>query len=436
MNQLGKPLKRDYATTCRDKIKYDRVMVEVHMDQALPDQLSFMDEHGEMVGVPVHYEWRPAVCTRCKLVGHVEADCRQTKTKRVWVQKQQVSTLPVPAFEVEPVVDQEGLQRALRPIRVRTSSVQPTQVDNPFQLLLAQQDGDGIVEHVAGAGHIGDSVGRGDLLSLMDRILCWNVRGINSTQKQNEVRKFVQRHDVGLVGLLEHKVKLAKLGKLYQNIFMNWCFTSNASFHNGGRIVVAWKLNSFTVNIVAVTSQLIHCHVNPVSGMTSFFCTFFYAFNDSSQRKELWKTLMDVNTRDPWLLGGDFNCVMGVKERIGDPVRHAEILDINACMHGCSMEDIKSVGSLYTWNNKQYGAARVFSKLDRVLSNPAWQSAYCSAEACFLTEGEFDNSPGLITVYPRHTGGRKPFRYFTMWKSSPDFAGIVQHQWNQQVHGS
>ncbi|XP_021860468.2 uncharacterized protein [Spinacia oleracea] len=59
-----------------------------------------------------------------------------------------------------------------------------------------------------------------------------------------------------------------------------------------------------------------------------------------------------------------------------------------------------------------------------------------SVEACFLTEGEFDHSPGLITVYPRHTGGRKPFRYFTMWKSSPDFAGIVQHQWNQQVHGS
>ncbi|XP_021855679.2 uncharacterized protein [Spinacia oleracea] len=210
----------------------------------------------------------------------------------------------------------------------------------------------------------------------------------------------------------------------------------NASFHNGGRIFVAWKPGCFTVNIVAVTSQLIHCHVTPVSGMTSFFCTFVYAFNDSSQRKDLWKTLMELNSQDPWILYGDFNCVMGVEERIGAPARHAEITDINACMHVCSMEDIMCVGNLFTWNNKQYGAARVFSKLDRVLSNPAWQSAYCSAEACFLTEGEFDYSPGLIIVYPRHTGGRKPFRYFTMWKSSPDFAGIVLHQWNQHVHGS
>lgn len=112
---------------------------------------------------------------------------------------------------------------------------------------------------------------------------------------------------------------------------------------------------------------------------------------------------------------------MAIEERIGTAVRHSEIVDINDCMHSCSVEDIKSIGNFYTWNNKQHGASRVFSNLDRVLANAAWQCCYPSAEVCFMSEGYFDHSPGMITVYPRNVGGKKPFKYFTMWKTSLSF---------------
>ena len=121
----------------------------------------------------------------------------------------------------------------------------------------------------------------------MDRILAWNVRGLNSSQKHNEVKHFIHKYEVGLVGLLEHKVKLPNLGKLYQKVFTNWCFTSNASYHTGGRIVVAWKSGCFTVNVVVTSGQFLHCHITPISDMPSFHCTFIYAFNDHGMRKEL-----------------------------------------------------------------------------------------------------------------------------------------------------
>ena len=270
----------------------------------------------------------------------------------------------------------------------------------------------------------------------MDRILSWNVRGLNSSQKQSEVCRFIQQHGIGLVGLLEHKVKLPNLGKLYQKIFSGWCFTSNSSFHSGGRIIVAWNPGSFTVSILSVTAQHIHCHVTPMSGMPAFFCTFVYAFNDSKQRESLWSDLRVLNTQDPWILCGDFNCVMNIEERIGSAVRQSEIADINACMHCCGMEDIKSSGHFFTWNNKQEGANRVFSKLDRVLANPKWFDSYSAAEVCFLSEGAFDHSPGLLTVYPKNNGGKKPFKYFTMWKSAPKFSEIVKTQWDRPISGS
>ena len=199
---------------------------------------------------------------------------------------------------------------------------------------------------------------------------------------------------------------------------------------------IGWSPGSFTVSILSVTAQHIHCHVTPMSGMPAFFCTFVYAFNDSKQRESLWSDLRVLNTRDPWILCGDFNCVMNIEERIGSAVRQSEIADINACMHCCGMEDIKSSGHFFTWNNKQEGANRVFSKLDRVLANPKWFDSYSAAEVCFLSEGAFDHSPGLLTVYPKNNGGKKPFKYFTMWKSAPKFSEIVKTQWDTPISGS
>lgn len=51
----------------------------------------------------------------------------------------------------------------------------------------------------------------GTLHHLIDRFLSWNFRGTNSIQKKDEVRRFIQKYEVGLVGLIEHKVKLANL---------------------------------------------------------------------------------------------------------------------------------------------------------------------------------------------------------------------------------
>lgn len=60
--QLRKPIERDYATTCRYKIQFARVMVEVPMNYSLLGHISFTDEHGELITVGMHYEWRPTMC--------------------------------------------------------------------------------------------------------------------------------------------------------------------------------------------------------------------------------------------------------------------------------------------------------------------------------------------------------------------------------------
>lgn len=91
-------------------------------------------------------------------------------------------------------------------------------------------------------------------LTLMDNILAWTIRGLNNSSKQNEVRNFIKSHNIKLFSLLETRVKMKNLGKMYSNLCSGWCFTHNLSCHENGRIMVGWCLNSFSVNILIMNN--------------------------------------------------------------------------------------------------------------------------------------------------------------------------------------
>lgn len=121
----------------------------------------------------------------------------------------------------------------------------------------------------------------------LDSILSWNVRGLNRSTKQAEVRKFLQSQKVGLFGLLETKVKASKLGTLYLNLCPQWCISSNIPLCNGVRIFIGWHPAVFSVDILCCTSQLIHLGAELVGGTKKFWCTFVYGHNDAKERSFL-----------------------------------------------------------------------------------------------------------------------------------------------------
>lgn len=65
---------------------------------------------------------------------------------------------------------------------------------------------------------------------------------------------FIQIVPIGIVSLLETKTKGTNIGSLYQRVFGGWCFTSDASYHDGGRVILARQPGSFDVNIIRGTS--------------------------------------------------------------------------------------------------------------------------------------------------------------------------------------
>lgn len=59
----------------------------------------------------------------------------------------------------------------------------------------------------------------------------------------------------------------------------------------------------------------------------------------------MWRDLRkQAINDDPWIILGDFNALLSIDDRLGQPVRTREIEDIKACMEYCKMLEVKVCG--------------------------------------------------------------------------------------------
>ncbi|XP_062085364.1 uncharacterized protein LOC133791452 [Humulus lupulus] len=202
----------------------------------------------------------------------------------------------------------------------------------------------------------------------MDKILVWNVRGINSQHKHREIRQLIYSKKVGL---------------------------------NTGK----------------------------------FHITFVYGFNEEVGREALWQDLKGLKTgiEEPWMIVGDFNEILNYDERAGRRNHKKPSDSFKDCVVHCQMEDLKFSGCFFTWNNKQQPEERIFSKIDRALVNSKWTDSFLNSDVVFLPEGDFDHYPILISFYKDFSSGRKPFRYFSMWKSAQNYVEVVRQSWQTPI---
>uniref|UniRef100_A0A803Q6V5 DUF4283 domain-containing protein n=1 Tax=Cannabis sativa TaxID=3483 RepID=A0A803Q6V5_CANSA len=193
IGQVGEPIMVDAVTKERDKLSYPRVLIEVSIHQEFPHTIYFENEYGS--NVPIK-EW-----------------VFKKETKKP------ASNIDVGKYKTEafqPIAKGWNVKEK-EPIKQASTS-------NSFQALVQIGEGQ---EDKAIAGESQSEIQEGNTregevpLLLMDKIICWNVRGINNQHKKHTVKQFIASQKAGLVGLLETRVKPPKLGDLYQRMFLD-----------------------------------------------------------------------------------------------------------------------------------------------------------------------------------------------------------------------
>ncbi|XP_074289212.1 uncharacterized protein LOC141614360 [Silene latifolia] len=78
------------ATEQKTRLGFARVMMELKLGQKFPEKIKFLDEKKQVIYVPVVYEWKPSVCTKCNQIGHDQDKCRKHKRSSVQHKSKQI----------------------------------------------------------------------------------------------------------------------------------------------------------------------------------------------------------------------------------------------------------------------------------------------------------------------------------------------------------
>ncbi|XP_074288423.1 uncharacterized protein LOC141613582 [Silene latifolia] len=420
-NLVGTYIKSDSATEQKTRLGFARVMVELKIGQKFPKSIKFLDEKQHLVEIELGYEWKPVMCSKCKQLGHEKENCRKGQKKIVT----------------------KVVKKEWKPVQKVTQVTQTTlPAQQPAKIIQSDQNTEDITrtpEHKPGPGNSGSispiKVSRpgspnGSRIRPGSPSYMEALSGSNSPKQGIGVN--------GLFGLLETKIKPSKVNKAVANVFQDWSVSTNTAYHSGGRIWVVWKPHLYDVSFLDYDAQYIHMRIADKSTGKSFFYTVIYAFNGINDMVPLWISLKRMSTQvsGPWLVGGDFNCVLQAKERLGGSFNMAEAEPFQQCLEDCEVMDIQATGSFYTWNNKQPVETRVYSRLDRALVNQHWTDQFPTVYANFLPEGHFDHNPCLIGLADSGQHRNMPFKYFNMWSLSPDFHNCVSISWQYRYEGT
>lgn len=115
---------------------------------------------------------------------------------------------------------------------------------------------------------------------------------MNHLPKQKEVQEVEASNGVSICVALESHVLLPKLHSVCSTVFGRWDWVSNNQIGaRGTRIIVGWDPNCTNVMVLSKSDQVIHCQVHIIANNKSFFCSFVYASNKHTHRRELWRNL-------------------------------------------------------------------------------------------------------------------------------------------------
>ena len=257
----------------------------------------------------------------------------------------------------------------------------------------------------------------------MDRVCSWNVRGLNWPNKQEDLKIFLQEKRIGLIGMLETKVKERNVNKVATRLLQGWHWQHNFQLNAKGRIWVAWRLGFYKVNVLEKDEQFLHCKVTHTITMITSYITFVYGANCEGQRRALWEALKRIGQGmdEAWCILGDFNSVLHQGDRMGGTdIQDSEIKSFADCISTCELQEMHCKGPYFSWTNKI-----IWTRIDRVFVNVYWYDLYGFSQVTYMANVLSDHTALVIDT----PGGPKPrssFHFCDMWTRDPNFYPLVK----------
>ncbi|XP_010463260.1 PREDICTED: uncharacterized protein LOC104743929 [Camelina sativa] len=182
-------------------------------------------------------------------------------------------------------------------------------------------------------------------------------------------------------------------------------------------------------------THMITCQIKLPFVSHNILVSIVYASSTcASARKDLWEEIVDTATANPaipWTALGDFNQTLFRHEHSSQDANLTTpgMRALEQCLSISSLADLPYCGNTYTWTNK-HTVGLIAKKLDRILVNDEWITAFPSSLAVFGEPAFSDHSPCCLFLDSHAPKRKKPFKFLVMLNQHPDFAPLIKLWWD------
>ncbi|XP_058726281.1 uncharacterized protein LOC131597610 [Vicia villosa] len=199
-------------------------------------------------------------------------------------------------------------------------------------------------------------------------IFSLNLRGGGSRAKRKRVGYHIQRGDVDICFIQGTKlsgIECNIVKEMWGDNQVEWSHL-DANGASGG-ILTMWKKDFFNLNFSFRGEGYLGLCVEK-EGKLIYFVNV-YASCDLTSRKRTWDRLCEFknnNSKGSWCVGGDFNSVTSLEERIGISTRsyRREITSFKEFIEDMELVDLPTIGGKFTWIKSN---GKSMSRIDRFL---------------------------------------------------------------------
>nr|GEU30804.1 hypothetical protein [Tanacetum cinerariifolium] len=250
--QIGKPIMMDSYTSnmCLSswgRSTYARVLVEVSAESDLMESIVVAIPMSNGKGhtfalVDIKYEWKPPRCSTCKIFDHENDKCPKNPKVVVLAAAKDDGFVEVKRKKNKDVKTTNGVVFTSNNVALNNSFSSLGDNDNETDWegesnkgnVLNESHSEDIEEIIMEELNAMNTCGKtsiGQALSLiwflMINIASWNVRGMNFSPKQSEIRHVISENSLSICAILESHVVESNLVKICSRVFRHWDWTSN-----------------------------------------------------------------------------------------------------------------------------------------------------------------------------------------------------------------
>lgn len=266
------------------------------------------------------------------------------------------------------------------------------------------------------------------------KIGSFNIRGLGSQVKKDEVFSFFTKHELDLCCIQETKMEAfseVEGRRVWKTAGVMWCY--EGSVGRSGGILSFWDDNKIECSSHWTMEGAVIVVGREKASEERFCVINVYALCLDEDQLLLWDRLSLV--AEQWAdvsvcVIGDFNAIVDARERVGEGrgATSRGSKGFSEFIMNSKLYNVKLLGKSFMCYHSN---GKCKSRIDRALVNKKWMKKWRGTSLRGLARSVSDHCPIILTT-KETDWGFCPFCFIDAWTSHSGFLEAVENSWNEE----